>query len=200
MQTNATLAQRLVVALFVLFIAVSPVSAVHAAETSSTTPVVVSTVVTSTVTTPDDTVSVKDVETTPAVVEVAPSAKIQPLQVLSFDMTAYTSTPEECDSDPFTTADGSHVRDGIIATNVLPFGTKVRFPSVFGDRIFEVHDRMNKRYSMRADVWMSNAKDMRQFGIKHSVRVEVVEWGNPKNTPFARQAQEYALKHASSAS
>ncbi|MBD3252034.1 hypothetical protein GF380_06350, partial [Candidatus Uhrbacteria bacterium] len=55
-------------------------------------------------------------------------------------MTAYTSRPEETDDTPFITADGSHVRDGIVAANFLPFGTKVRIPSLFGDQIFEVHD------------------------------------------------------------
>jgi 3D (Asp-Asp-Asp) domain-containing protein len=89
-------------------------------------------------------------------------------------MTAYTSRVEECDDTPFITADGSHVRDGIIAANFLKFGTKVRIPTLFGDKIFEVHDRMNKRYTNRVDVWMEDLADARQFGVRNAV-IEIVE-------------------------
>jgi 3D (Asp-Asp-Asp) domain-containing protein len=89
-------------------------------------------------------------------------------------LTAYTSRVEECDSTPFTTADGSRVRDGIIAANFLKFGTKVRIPELFGDKVFEVHDRMNKRFSNRVDVWMDDLTDARQFGVRHAV-IEIVE-------------------------
>lgn len=104
------------------------------------------------------------------------------------DITAYTSTPEECDADPFITADGSTVRNGIIAANFLPFGTKVRIPEVFGDRVFEVHDRMNKRYWYRIDIWMDDGTAMRQFGIKRNMKIEVVEMGNGK-TQWAERAR-----------
>lgn len=89
-------------------------------------------------------------------------------------MTAYTSRPQETDSTPFITADGSHVRDGIVACNFLPFGTKVRIPSLFGDKIFEVHDRMNKRYHYKMDFWMEDLYDARQFGVKYA-HIEIVE-------------------------
>lgn len=94
------------------------------------------------------------------------------------DLTAYTSTVEECDNDPFITADGSVTRDGIVATNVLPFNTRIRIPAVFGDKIFTVHDRMNKRYGKRVDIWMERKEDMREFGIKRSAFIEVLEWGD----------------------
>lgn len=96
------------------------------------------------------------------------------------DMTAYTSSVEETDDSPFITADGSHTRDGIVATNFLPFNTKIRIPELFGDRILEVHDRMNVRYWKRVDVWMEKKQDMRQFGIHHNVTIEIVEMGNGK--------------------
>jgi 3D (Asp-Asp-Asp) domain-containing protein len=89
-------------------------------------------------------------------------------------LTAYTSRVEECDATPFTTADGSHVRDGIIAANFLKFGTKVRIPALFGDKVFEVHDRMNKRFPNRVDVWMDDLTAARQFGVRHAV-IEIVE-------------------------
>jgi len=89
-------------------------------------------------------------------------------------MTAYTSRPEETDATPFITADGSHVRDGIVAANFLPFGTKVRIPSLFGDKVFEVHDRMNKRYPYKMDFWMEDYGEAIRFGAKYA-HIEVVE-------------------------
>lgn len=103
-----------------------------------------------------------------------------PLKTYQVDSTAYTSSVEECDSDPFTTADGSTTHDGIIAANFLPFGTKVRIPALFGDKIFEVHDRMNARYWYRVDVWMEKKSDMRQYGIHRNVKIEIVEMGDGK--------------------
>ncbi len=88
-------------------------------------------------------------------------------------MTAYTSRPEETDDTPFITADGSHVRDGIIASNFLPFGTKVRIPELYGDKIFEVHDRMNKRYTYKIDIWMESLPEARKFGVRFA-HVEIV--------------------------
>lgn len=129
--------------------------------------------------------------------EVVPLTRPAALRLYTVDMTAYTSAVEECDADPFITADGSHVRDGIIATNILPFGTKVRFPALFGDRVFEVHDRMNTRYTARADIWMTNKAAARQFGLKRNMKMEVIEWGKPKQTTWARKAQELALRKAS---
>lgn len=111
-------------------------------------------------------------------------------QFKDITITAYTSSVEECDSDPFITADGSVTADGIIAANFLPFGTKVRIPTLFGDKVFEVHDRMNARYWYRIDIWMEKKQDMRQFGIKRKVVVEVLEMGSGKtrwNDPIAKE-------------
>lgn len=87
-------------------------------------------------------------------------------------MTAYSSTPGQTDSTPFITANGSHVKDGIVAANFLPFGTKVRIPEVFGDKVFSVEDRMNARYYYKIDVWMPTYEEAKNFGIKY-VEVEI---------------------------
>lgn len=100
------------------------------------------------------------------------------IKTMRVDATAYTSRPFETDGSPFITADGSVVRDGIIAANFLPFGTKIRIPSVYGDKIFEVHDRMNARYSYRIDVWMDDVQEMNQFGIKRGIEIEIIEMGD----------------------
>ncbi len=81
-------------------------------------------------------------------------------------VTAYSSTVDQCDSTPFITASGTHVRDGIIATNALAFGTKVKFPSVYGDKVFTVEDRMNKRYTDRADIWFETREEAIKFGVR----------------------------------
>ncbi len=95
-------------------------------------------------------------------------------------MTAYSSAPNQTDGTPYVTADGTCVSDGIVASNFLKIGTRVRFPDLFGDKIFEVHDRMNDRYTNRIDVWMKDIKDARQFGLKRNARVEIVMDGDNK--------------------
>ena len=81
-------------------------------------------------------------------------------------VTAYSSTPDQTDATPFITASGKYVRDGIIAANFLPLGTKVRFPTIYGDKIFVVEDRMNSRYYYRTDIWMPTRWQALQFGLR----------------------------------
>lgn len=95
-----------------------------------------------------------------------------PLSVVSVLATAYSSTPDQTDGDPFTTAWGTTVRDGIIASNFLALGTYVKFPDLYGDKFFRVEDRMNPRYSFVVDIWMSSRQEAKQFGVK-VVRMEI---------------------------
>jgi len=82
-------------------------------------------------------------------------------------VTAYSSTPEETDDTPFVTAAGTGVRDGIVANNLLPFGTKIRMPSLYGDKIFVVEDRMNaKKSDYHVDVWYPSKREAINFGSK----------------------------------
>lgn len=94
-------------------------------------------------------------------------------------ITAYNSEVSQCWGDPCITATGfnvcEHGVEDTIATNRLPFGTKLRIPQFFGDRIFTVRDRMNRRYHNRMDVWMISERDARSFGIKRDVRVQVLK-------------------------
>lgn len=90
-------------------------------------------------------------------------------------ITAYSSTIEETDSTPFITASGSTVRDGIVANNLLPFGTKIRVPQLYGDRVFIVEDRMNqKKGKYHLDIWFPNHSDAKKFGSEIAY-VEVLE-------------------------
>lgn len=81
-------------------------------------------------------------------------------------ITAYSSTAYQTDDTPFITASGARVRDGIIAANFLPFGTKVRIPALFGNNIFVVEDRMNERFPTRLDVWFPYTWQARNFGLQ----------------------------------
>lgn len=80
-------------------------------------------------------------------------------------VTAYSSTVEETDDTPFTTASNTEVREGIIAANFLSFGTQVKIPELFGDQIFVVEDRMHRRKTDFVDIWMPTKEEAREFGI-----------------------------------
>lgn len=83
-------------------------------------------------------------------------------------VTAYSSTPEETDDTPFITASMTRVRDGIIAANFLPFGTKILIPEIFGDKILTVEDRMHERKVNFIDVWMPTKEEAQEFGIAYT--------------------------------
>jgi 3D (Asp-Asp-Asp) domain-containing protein len=51
----------------------------------------------------------------------------------------------------------------------------VQIPELYGDKVFVVRDRMNSRYYNRADIWMETKEEARQFGIKRSVKMVIVE-------------------------
>ncbi len=82
-------------------------------------------------------------------------------------LTAYSSTVDQTDDTPFLTASQKMVEDGIVANNLLPFGTKIRIPKLYGSKIFVVEDRMNKRKSLNHfDVWMESRQMALKFGVK----------------------------------
>ncbi len=109
--------------------------------------------------------------------------------------TAYSSDPRQTDSTPCTPAMPrtdlckyfeEYGLEDTIAANDLPLGTQVKFPELYGDKVFVVRDRMNARYNgkNRIDFWVGSvAPDTpeiiaeakakaRGFGVKR-VRMEV---------------------------
>ena len=93
----------------------------------------------------------------------------RPIRKVKVTITAYSSTIDQTDSDPFTTANGRKVNDGIIAANFLPFGTKVKMPKIFGDKVFSVEDRMNSRYDDgHLDIWLPTREQAKKFGVKYA--------------------------------
>ncbi|MCL4539698.1 MAG: 3D domain-containing protein, partial [Bacteroidetes bacterium] len=88
-------------------------------------------------------------------------------------VTGYSSAVDQTDNTPFITASGQHVRNGIIAANWLPFGTQVRFPEIFGDKVFVVEDRMAPQNKNKVDIWFSSTQEALQFGV-HRTTVEIL--------------------------
>jgi 3D (Asp-Asp-Asp) domain-containing protein len=88
------------------------------------------------------------------------------------EITAYTSDPRETDSTPCHTATNfnlcAHNEEDVAAANHLPLGTRFMIPSLFGDRIFTVRDRMNVRYHDRIDLWFRDRERAKQFGLRHA--------------------------------
>ena len=93
-------------------------------------------------------------------------------------ITAYNSEAGQCDDSPCITANGFNVcknkAEDTVAANSLTFGTKIRIPELFGNKIFIVRDRMNSRYHDRIDIWMTKKQTALNFGFKIS-KVEILE-------------------------
>ena len=116
-------------------------------------------------------------------------------EVLTLRITAYTSLADQTDNTPFITADGSYVHDGVVATNLLPFGTKVMIPSLFGDKVFTVDDRMNRKFMHNMDIWMSSESKAIVFGV-HLADVIVLGQGADIGMTAAANADSVALANA----
>jgi len=96
-------------------------------------------------------------------------------KTITVKLSAYSSNSDQTDDTPFITASGKHVSSDIVANNMLPFGTKIRIPELYGDKIFTVGDRMNKNKSnYHIDLWMPSKPMALNFGIK-TAKVEILE-------------------------
>jgi 3D (Asp-Asp-Asp) domain-containing protein len=87
-------------------------------------------------------------------------------------ITAYSSTSDQTDGDPFTTASGRRVFRGLVANNCLKFGTVVEI----NGRHFVVHDRLHSRYGCkRFDIWLPSRGEAIRFGVRRNAKVKVLE-------------------------
>jgi 3D (Asp-Asp-Asp) domain-containing protein len=91
-----------------------------------------------------------------------------PPKMMSVILTAYSSTVDQTDDTPFITASNSQVHDGIVAANFLPFGTQVKIPGIFGDKIFTVEDRMAKKHNGKIDIWFPERYLAQRFGVQEA--------------------------------
>lgn len=102
-----------------------------------------------------------------------PEPKI--IRKINVVLTAYSSTVWQTDETPFITASGTKVRDGIVANNYFPIGTKIRIPELYGDKIFVVEDRMSRiKGNYQIDIWFSDYWQALNFGAKRTY-IEVLE-------------------------
>lgn len=100
-------------------------------------------------------------------------AERPPRETKTVSISAYSSTPDQTSGNPFITASGARVHEGTVANNCLPFGTKLKFPDLFGDREFVVEDRMNSRYGCETfDIWMPDRGSALQIG-RRSTTIEI---------------------------
>ncbi|MEA2092511.1 MAG: hypothetical protein U9P61_00835 [Patescibacteria group bacterium] len=103
-------------------------------------------------------------------------------EVLLVEITGYSSTPDQTNCQPFITASGEWVKDGIVAANFLEFGTKIRIPKYFGEKEFVIKDRMNSRYTFPkndsyngyVDIWFQTRNEAVNFG-RVLTEIEVIE-------------------------
>ena len=101
-----------------------------------------------------------------------PSRVIKKFKVI---VTAYSSSPWETDQDPHITAAGTYTRDGVVANNLLPLGTRIKIPELFGDKVFVVEDRMSwKKGYYQVDVWLPSYQEALNFGAK-TTYIEILE-------------------------
>jgi 3D (Asp-Asp-Asp) domain-containing protein len=92
--------------------------------------------------------------------------KYQKIKVI---ITAYSSTTWQTDDTPFETASGLTVKDGIVANNLLPFGTEIKIPELYGDKVFTVEDRMHSRKgNYHVDIWFPTLEQAQKFGVKEA--------------------------------
>ena len=99
---------------------------------------------------------------------------IRPLRTTyTVQLSGYNSEVAQTDANPYITASGTHVRDGVVASNMFPFGTAIKIPALYGDKIFVVEDRMNSRYQHNVDIWFTSHSDALALG-RRTVQVQVL--------------------------
>lgn len=77
------------------------------------------------------------------------------------EVTAYSSSPDETWGNPFITASGREVYDGLVACpRKFPFGTRFRI----GSRVYTCWDRTDKRFDHRFDIWKPSKEEALRFG------------------------------------
>lgn len=96
---------------------------------------------------------------------------VSPGMAIRVFATAYSSTVNQTDANPYTTASGSTVGPGTIAANFLPFGTVIKV----GNQLYTVEDRLNSRYNGKSliDIWFPTQEQALAFGVR-AVEVEIV--------------------------
>jgi 3D (Asp-Asp-Asp) domain-containing protein len=106
----------------------------------------------------------------------------KPVKTIKVVATAYNSLEGQTDNSPCVPAMVSfnlcefYEENGYgnsIAANFLPLGTHVRFPDLYGDKVFVVRDRLNAKYGYgRIDMWLPDYDEAKLFGVKR-IKMEI---------------------------
>jgi len=109
-----------------------------------------------------------------AISEPAPT-EARVIRKINVVITGYSSSYAETDDTPYLTANGRIVEEGIVANNLLTFGTKIRIPELYGDETFVVEDRMHwKKGKYHIDIWFPSRQEALDFGSERTY-IEVLE-------------------------
>jgi 3D (Asp-Asp-Asp) domain-containing protein len=84
---------------------------------------------------------------------------------------AYSPTVDQNDLTPCITASGARVGPDVVATNFLPFGTRLRIDG----KTYVVRDRMNQKYNRQyiIDIWHPTRQQALAFG-RRTVEIEIL--------------------------
>ena len=106
-----------------------------------------------------------------SMVAVGSDARLEDIRLFSIErkidatVYAYTASHSETDEAPNENASGEVPKVGDVANNCLPFGSLVHVDG----KIYEVKDRMNKRYGCEVfDIFMSSRERAKIFGKRSS--------------------------------
>ena len=104
---------------------------------------------------------------------------------LKVDVTWYTSSVKETDSTPFITADGSKVRDGIIAVsrnllNYFEYGDSLYVEDLGW---FEVRDCMHQRWMNTVDIWCND----RDYALQNGRIQKWICWNFREETVYVNE-------------
>lgn len=100
----------------------------------------------------------------------------EPIAILICEITAYSPSIQEYDSDPMTTASGKRVYVGGIAADlhVLPFGSICIIPGYNDGKPCTVIDTGGAIKGAKLDVFLWSAHEAIHWGRRRNVRVEVL--------------------------
>ena len=104
---------------------------------------------------------------------IPPKGADRVVRTVSVVVTAYSSTTWQTADSPFITASGTTVREGVVAANFLPIGTRIKLPDLYGDKIFVVEDRMHPRQKYVVDIWFPSYSEALNFGAKYT-KIQVI--------------------------
>jgi len=99
-----------------------------------------------------------------------------PVKIVSFEISSYSPTVEECDGDPFTTASGKRVYVGGIAADLrfYPLGTIMLIPGYNNGNPCVVIDSGGAIRKNKLDVFMWKTADSIKWGRRKNVQVKIL--------------------------